>query len=176
MYGRDTCVEQGEDGERRIPDGGLTRLRPQTVALVDREALPTVDRSPQRLVLEAVPERGQHDDRPHPGWLNPTPRAVGLLAVAHPALGRRSSQIAQVPSSRCRASSSFAILRSSSGVRRPRKWCQNRCWAIMVAFDSSSPTHQPSGCWSSSSRSVARSTAPSSVVAILSGAIVTLPP
>ena len=73
--------------------------------------------------------------------------------------GGPSNQIDQVPSSRCRASSSFAILRSSSGVRRPRTWCQKRCWAIIVAFDSSSPTHQPPSCWSSSRRCVAASSA-----------------
>ena len=47
----------------------------------------------------------------------------------------------------------------SPGSRRPRKWSRNRCSAIIVAFDSSSPFHQPSGCWSESSRSAPRSTA-----------------
>ena len=75
-----------------------------------------------------------------------------------------SNQIAHVPSSRCRASNSFAILRSSSAVRNPSTWCQKRCCAVIVTFDSSSPFHQPSGCWRASSRSAPRSTARSSVV------------
>ena len=43
----------------------------------------------------------------------------------------------------------------SRGSRRPSTWSQKRCSAIIVAFDSSSPTHQPPGCWSSSRRLVA---------------------
>ena len=45
------------------------------------------------------------------------------------------------------------------GVRRPRKWCQKRCCAVIVTFDSSSPTQIPSGRCSSSSRRVPRSIA-----------------
>ncbi len=56
-----------------------------------------------------------------------------------------SNQIDQVPSSRMRAMSSFAMRRSRSGVRNPRKWFQKRCCAVMVTFDSSSPTQMPSG-------------------------------
>ena len=51
-----------------------------------------------------------------------------------------------------------------SGSRSPRTCSQKRCSAIMVAFDSSSPTHQPPGCWSSSSRALPFSTAVSSLV------------
>ena len=59
---------------------------------------------------------------------------------------------------------SSAVRRSMSGVRRPRKWFQNRCCAVMVTFDSSSPTHTPSGRCSSSRRRVPRSMAASSAV------------
>ena len=70
-----------------------------------------------------------------------------------------SHQFDQVPSSRRRARMSLARRRSVSGSRRPRTCSQKRCSAIIVAFDSSSPTHQPPGCWSSSRRCVAASTA-----------------
>src|SRR5205807_1781547 len=71
----------------RVPDGRLTGLRAQPVALVDREALPALDGAAKRLVLEAVPERGEHEDRPDPWRLDAAPGAVGLLVRAHPALG-----------------------------------------------------------------------------------------
>ena len=75
-----------------------------------------------------------------------------------------SNQIDHVPSSRMRAISSFAIRRSRSGVRRPRTWFQKRCCAVIVTFDSSSPTQMPSGRCSSSRRRVPRSIASSSAV------------
>jgi hypothetical protein len=73
--------------------------------------------------------------------------------------GGPSHQFDQVPSSRRRAAMSVASRRSVSGLRRPSTWSQKRCSVIIVAFDSSSPTHQPPGCWSSSRRLVAFSTA-----------------
>ena len=58
-----------------------------------------------------------------------------------------------------------------SGSRRPSTCSQKRCSAIIVAFDSSSPTHQPPGCCRSSRRLVAASTAlsrrVSSLVAVI---------
>ena len=49
--------------------------------------LPALDRAAERLVLEAVAERGEHHDRPDPRRLDPAPRAVRLLPLPHPALG-----------------------------------------------------------------------------------------
>src|SRR5919198_752706 len=87
MVSRDAGVEQGDHGESRVPDRRLARLGPEAVAFVDRETLPTLDGSAQRLVLEPVPERGQHDDRPDPRRLDSAPGAVGFLPVANPPLG-----------------------------------------------------------------------------------------
>ena len=73
--------------------------------------------------------------------------------------GGPSHQFDHVPSSRRRARMSFASLRSVAGSRSPSTCSQKRCSATIVAFDSSSPTHQPSASWSSSSRRVPASIA-----------------
>ena len=78
--------------------------------------------------------------------------------------GGPSHQFDHVPSSRRRARMSFASLRSVVRSRSPSTWSQNRCSATIVAFDSSSPTHQPSASWSSSSRATPASIVRSSVV------------
>ena len=103
MLGAEAGVAQREHGEAGVPDRRLARLGPQAVALVDREALPALDRAAQRLVLEAVAERGEHQDRPDPRRLDPAPRAVGLLVRAHPALGLAQRGAAQRPRRRGRA-------------------------------------------------------------------------
>src|SRR4051812_5182714 len=80
-------VAEREDGERRVPDRRLAGLGAQPVALVDREALPALDGLAQGLVLEAVAESDEHQDRPDPRRLDPAPRAVGLLMLPDPAFG-----------------------------------------------------------------------------------------
>src|SRR5439155_17964541 len=62
---------------------------PGTKAMADAhpEPLPAGEAARKRLVLEAVTERREHDQGPHPRRLNPTPGAVGLLPLAHPVLG-----------------------------------------------------------------------------------------
>ena len=86
-----------------------------------------------------------------------------------------SNQIAQVPSSRMRADELVRDPRSSSGVRSPRKWFQKRCCAVIVTFDSSSPTQMPSGRWSSSRRRVPRSIASSRRVELGGGGHAVMP-
>ena len=78
--------------------------------------------------------------------------------------GGPSHQFDHVPSSRRRARRSFASLRSVAGSRSPSTCSQKRCSATIVAFDSSSPTHQPWASWSSSSRATPASIVRSSVV------------
>ena len=73
-------------------------------------------------------------------------------------------QFDHVPSSRRRARISFASLRSVARSRSPSTWSQKRCSAVIVAFDSSSPTHQPSASWSSRRRRVPASIVRSRVV------------
>ena len=86
--------------------------------------------------------------------------------------GGPSHQFDHVPSSRRRARMSFASLRSVAGSRSPSTCSQKRCSATIVAFDSSSPTHQPSASWSSSSRRVPATIARSSEVRV---AVVLMP-
>src|SRR5436305_914861 len=97
MRSRHARIEQCDHREGRIPDRGLTGLGAEPVSLVDREAAPAVDGCTQRLVLEPMPECGEHDDRPDPGRLDPAPRPVCLLAVADPALGSRERDAADRP-------------------------------------------------------------------------------
>src|SRR5207253_9310668 len=87
VLGAEAGVPQREHGEPGVPARRLARLGPKAVALVDREALPALDRTAERLVLEAVPERDEHQDRPDPRRLDPAPGAVGLLVLTHPPLG-----------------------------------------------------------------------------------------
>src|SRR4051794_1790555 len=102
-------LAQGEHGEAGVPNGRLARLRPQALAVIDREAVPALDRAAQRLVLEAVAEGGQQQDRPDPRWLDPAPRTVRLLVSAHPALGLAQRGAAQRPRRR-----------GPAGLTRPR--------------------------------------------------------
>src|SRR5262249_18826470 len=57
---RHACVEQRDDRKRCVPDRRLAGLWPQTVALVDGEALPAIHRGPERLVLEPVAQGCEH--------------------------------------------------------------------------------------------------------------------
>src|SRR5207244_5198462 len=52
VLGAEAGVPQREHGEPGVPDRRLARLGPEAVALVDREALPALDRTAERLVLE----------------------------------------------------------------------------------------------------------------------------
>ena len=76
-----------EDCEGRVPYGRLARLGSQPVSLLDEEAAPALDGSAEARVVEVPPERGEHEDRPDPRWLDAAPAAVGLLPIAHPLLG-----------------------------------------------------------------------------------------
>ena len=84
-------------------------------------------------------------------------------------VGRPLPPVRPGPSSRRRARSRSRASGRCSGSRRPSTWSQKRCSAIMVAFDSSSPTHHPPGCCSSSSRPAAASTARSRRVSSCDG-------
>ena len=86
VLGAETRVAQRQHGEAGVPDRRLAGLGPEAAALVDDEPFPALDRSAQGLVLEAVAERDQHQDRPDPWRLDPAPRAVRLLVGPHPAL------------------------------------------------------------------------------------------
>ncbi len=87
MVGGDSGGSEGHHGEAGVPDRRLARLGPKAVAVLDHERAPTFDRAAERVVLEAAAERREHHDRPDPRRLDPAPRAVGLLALLHPALG-----------------------------------------------------------------------------------------
>ena len=72
-----------------------------------------------------------------------------------PGRARRPSR-----STRARPDAAGRAARSRIAASSPRRGCprnssRKRCCAVMVTFDSSSPTHQPPGSWSSRSRSTA---------------------
>ena len=88
MIGGHAARAQREHREPRVPHRRLARLGTNAVAVLDHEPLPTVDRFAQRVVFEAVPERRQRDDPPHPRRLDAAPRPVRFLPVADPLLRR----------------------------------------------------------------------------------------
>src|SRR5262249_17738706 len=61
---------------------------------------PELAQPAEGLVLETSAEGGHHDDRPHPGRLDPAPRAVRLLAVLHPCLRRFDGTATERPGTR----------------------------------------------------------------------------
>src|SRR5215831_6797983 len=86
VFGAEAGVPEREHGEAGVPYRRLAGLGTKAIALVDREALPALDRAAEDLVLEAVSQRGEHEDRPDPGRLDPAPGAVRLLVLPDPAL------------------------------------------------------------------------------------------
>ena len=88
MRRREARVEEREHRQRGVPDRRLTGLETASGIVLDREAVETGESLHDHRVVEPVAERVQRDDRPHPRRLDPAPRAVRLLPLDDPALGR----------------------------------------------------------------------------------------
>jgi hypothetical protein len=63
--------------------------------VLDGEAVEARERADEDRMVEWVAECVQRDDRPDPRRLDAAPRAVGLLALDDPALGRAQRAPAQ---------------------------------------------------------------------------------
>ena len=171
--GRTCRAQRQDDGERH---DGLPRPAGE---VVDREAAPT---AASRTISGGTggmrchghwPSRARkHFVKTRACGMPPSPADVVAASRRRrrrrPSSARRTTRswstgraAPRTSSTRCRRRGAGRAVRSRAcrsvrRSRRPRKWSQNRCSAIIVAFDSSSPTHQPLGCWSSSRRLRAR--------------------
>src|SRR5262249_45397446 len=83
--------------ERGVPDRRLARLEPPFVALLDREATESVQRTGERGVIERIPLEVQREHRVHPRRLDPAPRSVRLLALEDPLAREPACELAQRP-------------------------------------------------------------------------------
>ena len=80
-------VGQRRHGERGVPDGRLAGLEPPPGVVFDGEAVEALETGPHGRVVESVTLQVKGDQRVHPGRLDASPGAVGLLALQDPMLG-----------------------------------------------------------------------------------------
>ena len=87
MVGRHAGIEESAQGEARVPHGRETRLHPERLAVLRREA-PVLSEALQPLrddrVVQPVPEGAQCDERVDPRRLYASPRAVRFLVADDP--------------------------------------------------------------------------------------------